>query len=287
MGFRDFFFKGRGLGVDELARRLDVPEKDLRAVQPRYREFALRKRSGGERRIAEPDRELKRIQRRILYRLLTRLKAHPNVTGFEKGHSIVTNALPHAGQAVVVRMDLKDFFGSTKADRIDQYFRRIGWNNQAAGLLTELCTHKGGLPQGAPTSPRLSNLVNYRLDAQLAGLADKLGATYTRYADDLTFSLPEDNRTAIHTIIRFTKAVAREHGYELHQRRKLHIRRRHDRQTVTGLVVNDRVNLPRATRRLLRAVEHRLAARGSCTLERDQLAGWRAFQSMVAKQASH
>src|SRR5262249_44280484 len=155
------------------------------------------------------DDGLKTIQRRILRRLLGRLRCHPAATGFERGRSIVTNARAHVGKAVVVQMDLKDFFTSTTTRRVRKYFRKTGWNREAADLLIRLCTHQGGLPQGAPTSPRLSNLVNYRLDARLARLAGRrrlydprtgqrigsreIGAKYTRYADDLTFSFQSDD----------------------------------------------------------------------------------------------
>jgi RNA-directed DNA polymerase len=144
-----------------------------------------------------------------------------------------------------------------------------------------LCTNRGYLPQGAPTSPRLSNLVNYGLDARLAGLAARHGAAYTRYADDMTFSFPLDDRTAIRAVIRGTKAILKEHGYALHMKHKLHIRRRHQQQVVTGLVVNDAVRLPRRTRRWLRAVEHRAANGGQATLGPAQLAGWRSLQDMI------
>jgi len=125
---------------------------------------------------------------------LKRLRTHSAAKGFQPGESIVTNALPHVKRAVVVRLDVRDFFPTTHATRIKAYFRRIGWNRRTARWLTMICTHQHGLPQGAPTSPRLSNLVNYRLDARIAGMSKKLGANYTRYADDITLSFAEDNR---------------------------------------------------------------------------------------------
>ena len=111
-----------GYDVEELARRLGMSVEALRAVRVAYDEFDVPKRSGGTRRISAPSDELKTLQRRILRKLLARLSAHPSATGFERGHSIVTNARHHAGQAVVVRMDLKDFFPSTHAARVREYF---------------------------------------------------------------------------------------------------------------------------------------------------------------------
>jgi RNA-directed DNA polymerase len=289
MGLADLLrglFRGpdTGRGVDDLARRLGLAAADLQATPVAYREFEIPKRSGGRRRIAAPEPPLKALQKRILRRLLDRLEAHPAATGFEHCHSIATNALCHAGQAVVLRMDIKDFFPSTTERRVRDWFHAIGWNRDASSLLTRLVTHRGGLPQGAPTSPRISNLVNHRLDARLEGLARKVGASYTRYADDMTFSFRKDDRAAIHSVIRATKAIVAEDGYALHQDRKLQVRRRHEQQRVTGLVVNAGVRLPRETRRRLRAVEHHLRTGKPATLTAAQLAGWKALQLMIGRQ---
>ncbi|MBC8874582.1 MAG: RNA-directed DNA polymerase [Planctomycetes bacterium] len=318
MGFLSWLLWGRGFGLGELARWLDMDARELRRFQPEYRRFTIPKRSGGTRRILAPDDELKKLQRRILRRLLARLRAHPAAHGFERGRSIVTNARAHQGQEVVARFDLVDFFPSTSIQRVKTYFRRIGWNRRCAKILTRLCTHEGGLPQGAPTSPRLSNLVNYRIDARLAGMADALGGVYTRYADDITISFPKDEPEEewvmragepppfslarcpkkIAFMRAFVRRVVGEEGYRVHRRKKQSVRRRHHRQMVTGLVVNDGVNLPRKTRRWLRAVEHRAKmaketpfdfANPSAkrpTLTPSQLEGWRAFQAMIANQST-
>lgn len=280
-----FGSRDAGLGVTELARRLGLSEESLRSVEVSYLQFTIPKRSGGKRVIQSPNRELKSIQRRILHRLLKRIRAHPAVRGFERRQSIVTNALPHQHKSIVVRMDIKDFFRSTKSQRVRDMFLRLGWNKEVATLLTRLCISDGGLPQGAPTSPRMSNLVNLRLDTRLTAAAKKLGADYTRYADDLTFSFDDDDPFAPRQMIRVTKYVLEDFGYRLHTRKKLHIRRQHQQQLVTGLVVNLRVRLPRRTRRWLRAVEHHAASGRTCTLTPTQLEGWRSFQEMVLRQA--
>ena len=164
-------------GMDEWARRLGLAPAEFSAVDISYHAFTIPKRSGGTRQILAPAPALKTLQRRILRRLIARLKSHPCVTGFERGHSIVTNALPHAGRAVVVRMDIRNSFGSTTESRILAYFQRIGWASDAAKWLTRVCTYQNGLPQGAPTSPRLANLVNYQLDAYLEAAGVALGAS--------------------------------------------------------------------------------------------------------------
>jgi retron-type reverse transcriptase len=275
---------GKGFGMDELAKRLGTTVDKLQAVRPAYREFRIPKRSGGVRRIVAPEPPLKTMQKTILRRLLRRLKAHPAATGFESGYSIVSNAFCHVGRPVVVRMDLKDFFESTATKRVNRYFQSIGWNRPASDWLTEICTFKDGLPQGAPTSPRLSNLVNYRMDARLDKLAEKFNAAYSRYADDITFSLAADHRN-LHGLISMVAKVVEEEGYTLHRHKKLHIRRQHEQQVVTGLVVNRRINLRRRTRRWLRAIEHHARTGKPVTLTPAQIEGWRSLQAMIKKQA--
>lgn len=296
-----------GLPVAELARRLGMEEAALRQVTPAYSEFTIAKRSGAPRRILAPSPELKAVQRRILRRLLPGLISHPAAHGFERWHSIVSNALPHVGQPAILCMDIRNFFEATSAKRINNYFYRLGWDKDASNLLERLCTYDGSLPPGAPTSPRLSNLVNYRLDARLTALASqnlpkalryrnpRTGseivvpvplqgiANYTRYADDLTFSFWLDDDRLIHHVLWFARYIVADEGYELHFRKKLRIRRSHDQQRVTGLVVNRSLNLPQTTRRWLRACAHHLKTRRPCTLSPAQLAGWRALQAMIAK----
>jgi retron-type reverse transcriptase len=278
--------RGTGLGLMDLSRRLRLPVTDLQLTPVRYDQFTIPKRSGGTRTILAPQPKLKALQRRVLRRLLGRLKAHPAAMGFERGRSIVINARPHLGAAVVLRMDLRGFFPSTATHRVREYFTAIGWGSEAVYLLVKWCTCDGGLPQGAPTSPRLSNLVNYQMDCRLHRLAGAVGAAYTRYADDITFSFEADSHAAVAAAIRGTKEIVGEYGYRLHHKKKLSIRRRHQRQEVNGLVVNERIALPRETRRRLRAIRHHVQTGRAATLSREQLVGCNAFEQMIRKQAT-
>ncbi len=272
-----------GKGVDELARRLATTPEALQKIPLDYRELRLPKKDGTPRILHAPADPLKTLQRTLLRKLLSRLAAHPAAMGFERGHSIVTNAAPHVGASLILKMDLRDFFTRTTATQVRDYFRAIGWNTEAANLLVKLTTHNGGLPQGAPTSPRLSNLLNCKLDARLFALALKFDAVYTRYADDMTFSLrtPDKERMRVASLIRFTKQITKEHGYTLHQDKKLQIRRRHDRMLVTGIVVNQKLDLPRETRRKLRAIRHHLKTGRTATHNESQLKGWDALHQMI------
>lgn len=268
--------------IDELAARLGRTAAQLRAFDPRYREFDVSKRGGGRRRISAPDRGTRDLQRLIARRVLGGSPSHHDALGFQRGRSMLDHARRHSGKAVVLRMDLKDFFGATRADRVRRHFRWV-WDDTAADLLTSLTTYRGSLPQGAPTSPALSNLVNRRIDARLAGFAAQHGVTYSRYADDITFSLDRDDARLVRVLIRFTRKVVGESGYELHHRRKLHVRRQHQRQLVGGLVVNAAPRLPRERRPWLRAVEHRAATASSPSISEEQLAGWHAYRAMVER----
>jgi RNA-directed DNA polymerase len=276
---------GWGLDLAALAERLGVSVTDLHALEPSYRDVHIPKKRGGQRRLLIPAPDLKALQRRVLRRLLKKLRAHPAAHGFERGRSIVTNALPHAGQRVVIKIDLVDFFSSTSSQRLDAYFRRIGWNAEAAAKLIQICTAEGCLPQGAPSSPRLSNVVNYLMDASIARFVASRKGMYTRYADDITISFPKDYPRRIRGVIQRVRRIVKKFGYRIHLRGKLQILRPHQQQRVTGLVVNRRIQLPRKLRRWLRAVEHRMKVRGTSTLTPSQLVGWRALQAMIRKQA--
>jgi hypothetical protein len=272
-------------GIDELCGFLKMGANQLKMVTVSYREFAMKKRNGGIRAICSPDAELKKMQRLINRRLLDGMQSHYSSTGFEPGESIVYNADSHVGKAVVIKLDIRDFFKSTGEERVFAYFRKIGWNQETAELLTSLTTWKGSLPQGAPTSPRLSNLVNFRLDARLAAFAMQLGGDYTRYADDITISLDEDDKFKITQILSFVRMVLLEFGYRPNKQ-KTRVMRQHQQQRITGLVVNQKIQLPRETRKWLRAVKHRQSKTGTCSLNESQLKGWLALEKMVELQSS-
>ncbi len=278
---------GGGHGLDVLAGRLGMSAAELERVRPDYRAVTIPKRSGGTRTLQVPSPELKALQRKLLRRVLGGLAAHAAAQGFERGASIVTHAKRHTGRDTLIRLDIVSFFDTTGADRVEAYFRAIGWSRQAAALLTRLTTHNGALPQGAPTSPRLSNLVNHRMDARIAAMVESRAgreATYSRYADDITISLARHDRALVGQIIGNASRIVREEGYVLHAKKKRAVLRPHHRQVVTGLVVNATVNLRRTRRRWLRAVEHRLANGQEATITEAQLQGWKSLQRMIERQ---
>ena len=267
----------------DLARRLSVEEQQLRDFEPSYREAVIPKRSGGTRRLEIPCEETKGLQRRINARLLRRLNAHPLACGFEEATSIVDAALPHICRKVVVRIDIERFFETTSSNRIHSYFQAIGWQQEPAEILTKLTGVEAHLPQGAPTSPRLSNLVNAPLDAALLKLVRRYRGAYTRYADDMTMSFDDVSGRTVRHVVQQAARTLQQFGYAMNHD-KLQIRRSHQQQLVLGLVVNADVNLPRRKRRWLRSVRHRLASGKEASLTKEQLAGWTALEQMIQTQ---
>jgi hypothetical protein len=305
----------RERGPADLSRWLDVPEAELRAWLGSqapwsrgfdYGRFTVPKRRGGLREIHAPNDRLKRLQRRVLRRLLSPLPQPGCATAFVPGRSIVDNARPHTGMAVVINLDLADFFPSIQAAQVEGVFRGLGWDAAAAGILTRICTHQGRLPQGAPTSPAISNLVCRRLDARLDALARANGGRYTRYADDLTLSFPglgRNRRLRPHArqsgearpragrvpsrgLLRTVRAIIEAEGFQIQLKKRVRVQRAHQRQTATGLVVNQRVNLPRRTRRLIRAMQHRRRMGRLDPAGHRRLEGLEALLAMVETQRS-
>lgn len=270
--------------LNELFTRLGLtPEEIQDLATPQWREVQIPKRSGGVRRLEIPDPKTLAMQRRILKRVLAKLKCHAAALGFEPSCSIVDAAAPHVGKRVVIRIDIRNFFESTSEETVGKWFRSIGWDADATKFLLTMVTYNGHLPQGAATSPRLSNLVNSRLDAGLERVAEHFRGHYTRYADDITLSFNTRNSTKVRGIIQIVRRILKRAGYEM-QGKKTRILRSHQRQSVLGLTVNQKVGIPRSTRRRLRAARHRLAKTGEATYTAAQLKGWESFEKMVKDQ---
>ena len=286
----------------ELAEALGLSVSRLRwlafhaeaATRVHYVTFEVPKKGGGARKLSAPHRSLAATQRWILDRIVAMLAAEPEAHGFLPGRSILTNATPHAGRAVVVNMDLENFFPSVGFRRVRSVFRRLGYSPSVATILALLCTEcprrpvvydgttyhvataPRGLPQGASTSPALSNQVARRLDRRLAGLAAKLGATYTRYADDLTFSGDETLGGKVGYLMARVRHLAKDEGFAVNEA-KSRVLRRNAAQVVTGLVVNDRPGVPRDEVRRLRAILHRAGHEGLDAQNREGHPNFRAW----------
>jgi retron-type reverse transcriptase len=264
------------------------------ATRIHYIQFEVPKKSGGSRTLSAPHCSLAAAQRWVLDNVLAKLPAEAPAHGFVPGRSTVTNAAPHAGRDVVVNLDLEGFFPSIGFARVRHLFRRLGYSGAVATLLALLCTEcprkrvvyagrpyfvatgARGLPQGACTSPALSNQVARRLDRRLAGLARKLGLTYTRYADDLTFSAGPGFRDRVGWLIARVRHIAAAEGFAVNAK-KTRVQRPESRQTVTGLVVNVAPAVPRRLVRRLRAILHRAKAEGLAAQNREGRPNFRGW----------
>jgi RNA-directed DNA polymerase len=262
-----------------------------------YVDFEVPKARGGVRRISAPRKPLRRMQRQLLDELLAKLPVHEAAHGFVPGRSTVTNAEPHVGAALVVKLDLLNFFPSIHYQRVAGLFRHYGYDEEVADLLAALTTHRprladgtvawpGTLPQGAPTSPALANLVCRRLDARLSGLARRSGARYTRYADDLTFSFAAAPPENLGRFLWWVDQICHQEGFT-ERADKRRVLRPCNQQRITGVVVNDGLTVPRAARRRFRAILHNCRKHGLVSQARgrddfpDYLRGFAAYVQMV------
>lgn len=294
----------------QLAEMLGLSISELRwlsyhreaATKIHYTRFTIPKRNGTERAIWAPLPKLKAAQHSILENITQKLLVHGAAHGFILGRSIATNAEEHTNSKVLVKLDIKDFFPSVTVSRVKGVFRKAGYKEQIATLLAMLCTespreiveHKEKtyyvatgarcLPQGAPTSPSITNALCLRLDQRLSGLAESMGWRYTRYADDLTFSFPKSAKKElkIGALIGTVKQIVSEEGFQVHPD-KTKVHRSSGAQRVTGLVVNGdgTVRVPRELKRSIRAAIHN-ASQGKELKEGESLATLEGYAAYIA-----
>ncbi|WP_420121773.1 reverse transcriptase family protein [Nakamurella sp.] len=273
-----------GITLDALDTFADPYGRARRAHRDGIAHYRYRwlHRPRGARLIEAPKPDLRALQRTILDDLLSPIPIHPAVHGFVAGRSPITGAAEHVGADVAIALDIEHFFASITPGRIWGVLRAAGYPEPVAHLLVGLTTHATPvaalrampvsadpgrdarlgrrlaaphLPQGAPTSPALANLVAFSLDRRLDSYARAAGARYTRYADDLTFSGDHTFAQRSGALVAAVEKMIQQEGFAVHpgKTRECH---RHRRQTVTGIVVNDRTNVPRPDYDQLKAVLH-------------------------------
>ncbi len=296
-------------GLDDLAWYADV--KGLARTAPdeallHYRSSWQVAASGGTRVLEAPKPRLKAAQRRLLAQVLHGIPPHDAAHGFRPHRSVATYAAPHAGKAVVLRLDLEGFFSCVTAGRVFGILHAAGYPEAVAHALTGLCTtvlprwrwrqvpNPGDpalldahwrlgrrlaaphLPQGAPTSPGLANLAAYRLDVRLSALAQAWGGTYTRYADDLALSGGRGWGRGTSRLLDAVGEVAVDEGFRLAPH-KTGVMPRAGRQSLGGLVVNARPQVARPEVDLLRAVLHHCVHDGPSTQNREGRPDFEAY----------
>jgi RNA-directed DNA polymerase len=261
-----------------------------RVAATHYRYRWLQKRRGGRRLIEAPKPRLKRVQQQILAEIVGRIPPHAAAQGFVTARSILTNAQPHVGQAVLLKLDLENFYPSVSYGRVTAIFRSLGYSREAAIWLARLVTTavprafwdgvssvpvaetrylRRHLPQGACTSPALANLSAFVLDLRLAGLARSFNAQYTRYADDLTFSGDEVFQRSLAAFLPLVRQIVSQERFRLHAQ-KTCVQRAGQRQQVTGIVVNSRLNVRRDDYDRLKAILKNCIQYGPTSQNRDR-----------------
>lgn len=265
-----------------LSRDLGIPTKTLFAVSNRirahYRKVRIPKKSGGYRELSVPDEVLKRIQRAIAERILFYHPISRYARAYRFGASVQSNARPHVGKEAVLKLDIKHFFDSILYSTVkEKCFPKRNFSEPIRVLLSMLCYCGDSLPQGAPTSPIITNIIMRDFDETVGDYCEARGITYTRYCDDMTFSgsFDADALTA------FVKTELFQSGYLLNAEKTV-LADAHHRQTVTGLVVNERLGVPASYKREIRkdvyfcekyGVSEHLRATGSTKSETAYLEG--------------
>lgn len=277
------------------AGKVDTGQSDVAGGDPLGHYFYrwVRKRSGVVRLLEEPKARMKTLQGAVLREILNRVPQHRGAHGFVRGRSIGTFAAPHVGRKVVLRMDLADFFPGIGRARVAGFFRLAGYPESVAERLAGLCTNaapgsvlhgvagaralygRRHLPQGAPSSPALANVRCHRMDERLSGLAAAAGGVYTRYADDLAFSGEGDFTRGVQRFAAHVAAVILEEGFRVNHR-KTRVMRQGVRQSLAGLVVNQRLGVGRAEYDALKALLHNCARTGAAAQNLDGRGDWRA-----------
>ena len=255
----------------EIAKLLNIPFRELETLledSNRYHEFSIAKNRGGKRVIYAPNEQLKEIQQQLLHLFEANYTVHRQAHGFVKGKDFVTNAEVHIGKNYIFTFDIENFFPSIKRSVVINYFRtNLKMINHTSKTLADIVCHPAGfLPQGAPTSPMLSNLLLYQFDQNMDAIAKKYKCTYTRYADDITFSTnaaefpraiakqTEDNQWQVNETI---NAELKSYGLRIHPE-KVHMQKPNRKKVVTGVVVNEKLNVNRSYIKRIRAAIYNL-----------------------------
>ncbi|MEG3975504.1 reverse transcriptase domain-containing protein [Microcoleus sp. herbarium8] len=284
---------------EAIAQAMGISVKGLRFLaffrkKSHYIRFQIPKKTGGNRKISAPTHLLKKTQKWILEKILENIQLHDAAHGFRLKHSIVTNAEHHVGKEVIINIDLKDFFPSISYTRVKGLFKSFGYSETASTIFGLICTEpkikeielngktefllswtERYLPQGAPTSPAITNVLCHRLDRRLHSMAKQYGFDYTRYADDLTFSASGESLRNICNIFQNTRFIVEQEDFEINEQ-KTRVIRRYQQQEVTGIVVNEKLNVSREKLKNFRAVLYQI--------EKDGLEGhnWGQSEDIIA-----
>lgn len=256
-----------------------LTKKDARG---KYKTFYIDKKDGTKRKINAPTLAVKLFQRWILENILYKIKTSKYSYGFEKkkGSPLVRCAEMHRNNLYILKVDLKDFYPSIDRKRVFYEFVNIGYNDEVADMLTNVCVLDDNLPQGAVTSAYLANLICRKLDIRISGYCNKRNIVYTRYADDLAFSC--DDRELLKRAYRMVKVIVEDEGFILNQRKTVFMTPKCHKQ-ILGVTINDNlIKASRETKRMIRRMLHYAVATGDYSMN-NKICGYIAYIDSIEK----
>ena len=290
----------------------NIPVKKLSTLSPKYKKVSIPKKTGGTRQLQIPYENLKRTQKAFANFITKTFESnvHPACHSYREHKGILTNSIPHLNCAVLIKLDIKDYFQNITLEQVTKsldmgldaisfhpdfdFIKKYAKENHSAltgyletdeaqAVLKKLVYSENGLPQGAPTSPVISNLVLSDFDKEVYALVTSLNGAYTRYSDDITISFKEDSSQKIAQVIKFVEAKLAENGFKLNKKKgKINVLRPHQAQRICGVTINSgKPTISRKQRRLIRAAEHNAKQGKSTTFTEDQIKGHQSFQAYV------
>jgi len=277
--------------LEDLADHIHLSQKLLYRLSKfnvkYYKAFDIPKKSGGVRNIACPSKEIKALQAWILRNILDNLTPSKEATGFRKRMGILTNAEKHKNNRYFICLDIENFFPSIPYAKVYQIFRTIGYNEFICHVLTSYCTYNEKVPQGGVTSPALSNLVCIHMDKRISGYVGKHNITYSRYADDMTFSSMNPSRLI--GIKKFVTKIISEEGFQLNENKTRYLGPRMKRK-ITGIIISDdKMGVGKAKKKRLRAKIFSLLFSNLPQADREKMKnhiqGWLSFLKDVDPKA--
>jgi len=281
----------RDMSLTQLALAIGVSPRLLTSFTHKavnhYRFFSIGKKGGGKREIASPRFFLKTVQYWIKSYVLCHLKIHKACHAYLRGKSIISNAKPHVGKRYVANIDIENYFGSISRDHVFRLLRKNGIGEKLSGTVANIVTLDGTLPQGAPTSPDISNAFLLEVDEKLTKLSEIYKLKYTRYADDITIS--GESRSDIESVISRCNMLLGEYGLKLKDE-KTRVASNKTTQRVTGLVVNEKIQPPKEFRKKVRAIFHNANKNPDNFVDRiEELRGYHSYLMAfeVLKESRH
>lgn len=239
------------ISLEELRKSIGINKKYFYKVlyskDRLYKPIKIPKRNGTVRTLNVPEIALKGMQRWILDNILYKIPIDSSATGFVPSKSTITNATPHINKKNIIKMDIRNFFPSINFTKVKKIFLDVGFEKDISIALANICTYQNQLPQGAPTSPYLANLVCKEMDRRISILCKNNNLTYTRYADDITIS----GRNKVFWVKNIVEKIVKTYHFSLNEEKTIALKPG-DRKRVTGLIVNDKLSVPKSISRSLR-----------------------------------